>query len=358
MAGGPPRRSHRGRSILSLATAEAPHAVAQGDVKRTIAELFRGSSFDVDEGLAVFDNAGIQRRTVALPLAAYTDELTTEARNKSYLEVAGRMLTDAAERAAPHAVRGRVTHVVTISSTGIATPSLECDVIPALGLSNDVRRVPVFGLGCAGGVAGISIARDLAASSDDALVLLLCVELTSLTFFRRDRSLRNLVACALFGDGAAAMLIGDPSDDLPALATLGRGRSELFPGTKELMGWDVRDEGWQVAFSRRIPAFVRANVARLVASVAERDELRHFVLHPGGSRILDAYRAALELDDEDLAPSTRALERHGNMSAASVFFVLDCILRNPGFEPGPGILSSFGPGFTADVLTVELRRRP
>ena len=347
-----------GPSILSLATAEAPHVVAQEDVKHTVAELFRDASFDVGESLSVFDNAGVRRRTVALPLAAYTDELTVAARNRSYVEVAGRMLTEAAERALPTAARSRVTHVVTVSSTGIATPSLECHVVPALGLPADVRRVPVFGLGCAGGVAGISIARDLAASSDDALVLLLCVELTSLTFFRQDESLRNLIACALFGDGAAAMLIGAPSDDLPALATLGRDRSELFPDTRDLMGWDVREEGWQVVFSQRIPAFVRANVARLVAGVAERDELRHYILHPGGSKVLGAYRIGLELGDEDLAPATRALERHGNMSAASVFFVLDGALRDPGFEPGPGVLASFGPGFTAEVMTAELLRRP
>jgi len=348
--------STREPRLLSLAVAEAPHPVSQAEVAEHVGALFEGADFDVGESLAVFANAGIRRRTLALPLDAYFAGLGPELRNRHFLGVAGQMLSDAAERAVPPALRSRVTHIVTVCSSGIATPSLECGVIEDLGLAPDARRIPVFGLGCAGGVAGLAIARDLARSAPEALVLVLCVELTSLTLLTEDKSLRNFVACALFGDGAAAALVAGGDVEGRALGTLGPGRTRLFPETRALMGWDVRDRGWRVVFSPRIPGVVRRNARELVAELADGRAIRHFVLHPGGQKILDAYREALLLSEEDLAPAAMTLADYGNMSAVTVLFVLDRILRAPGFRPGPGLLTAFGPGFTAELLRVELGR--
>ena len=344
-------------ALLSLATCEAPHAVAQDEAARRVVELFGDAEFDAAAQVAIFANAGIRRRTIALPLEAYFDRLSAQNRNRIYLEVASSMLAQAAERAVPEALRERITHVVSVSSTGIATPSLEVGVVQTLGLDPAVRRIPVFGLGCGGGVAGFSIARDLAQTGPDALVLLLCVELTSLTLLSDDKSLRNFVACAIFGDGAAAALVGRSEVGARgALATLGPGTTRLFPGTEELMGWDVRDDGWRVVFAPRIPKVVSENVAGLLEAVADRTRLRHYLLHPGGRKILEAYRSALELSDEELAPASCVLADHGNMSAATVFFVLHRVLSDPGFVPGPGVMTAFGPGFSAELMTLELAR--
>ncbi|MCZ6571607.1 MAG: type III polyketide synthase [Planctomycetota bacterium] len=344
----------RDPALLSLAVAEAPHAVGQDEI-RALACRFFDNAYDISVTGSIFESTGIKRRTFVLPLDGYSTALPFAARNRHYIESAGRMLRAAAARAVPEEARSKVTHVVLISSTGIATPSLDCNVIQALGIRADAHRVPVFGLGCAGGVSGLQIARDLARSDPNALVLVLCVELTSLTLMAGDRSLRNFVACALFGDGAAAALVGNSDNGQPPLGTLGQGLSRLFPDTEDLMGWDVREEGWRVVFSPRIPGVVRDNLQDLVADLPGSRGARHFLLHPGGRRILEAYRDALDLSEEQLEPATTVLERHGNMSAVTVFFVLDHVLRSPGFEPGPGLMTAFGPGFSAQLLSVELQ---
>lgn len=343
-----------GASLIHLATAEAPHAFSQADIRDCSLGIFQNADFDVHELAAVFTNAGVERRTLALPLDRYSRPMSPSERNRVFLDVAGRLLLGAAREALPESMRHKVTHVVTISSTGVATPSLECDVIDALGLPAGARRVPVFGLGCAGGVAGLAIARDLAESRPDALVLLLCVELTSLTFLRDDHSRRNFVAAALFGDGAAAALVGG-SDFAPhGRVALGRGATRLFPETRDLMGWNVRDEGWEVVFSPRIPAVVRRHVEELV-QLAHAGELpRHLILHPGGRKVLDAYREALDLAPERLEASASVLRRQGNMSSATVLFVLDDVLKDTRREPGPGLATAFGPGFSAEVMQLEL----
>ena len=138
------------------------------------------------------------------------------------------------------------------------------------------------------------------------------------------------------------------------LAGLGPGCTRLFPGTKDLMGWEVRREGWRVVFAPRIPRVVERHIGTLVDRVADRRRLRHYVLHPGGRKILEAYRSALDLTDEQLSPAAAVLAGHGNMSAATVFFVLQHTLADPTFEPGPGVLTAFGPGFSAELMGLEL----
>jgi alkylresorcinol/alkylpyrone synthase len=342
-------------SLLSLAVAEAPHAAKQDEIRQAAVELFREADFDVAATASVFDNAGIERRTVALPLDAYTRGLSFEERNRCFIDVATRMLRGAADRAVPPETRGRVTHVVLVSNTGVATPSLDCAVMQALGIQPDAQRLPVFGLGCAGGVAGLQIARDLARSSPDALVLLLCVELTSLTLLADDLSRRNFVACSLFADGAAAALVGAPRNGTPPLATLGPGLSRLFPDSHDLMGWDVRQDGWRVVFSPRIPGVVRANVRGLVSAVVNGDPVRCYAFHPGGRKVLEAYRDALGLHGDELAAAAEVLRRNGNMSSSTVFFVLDRLLHDA--KSGRGLMAAFGPGFSAQLMALDVCAR-
>lgn len=356
-------------SLLTLATVEAPHPASQADVEAAVRTRFASGpvEFDVDELAAVFRRAGIERRTFALPLEEYVGAaggrvaraaLSSENRNERFLESAGEMLLRAADKAVPAAVRDSVTHVVTVTTSGVATPSLECAVIDSLDIARSARRVPVFGLGCAGGTSGLQIARDLASSSEDALVLVLCVELTSLTYLSSDVSQRNFVACALFGDGAAAALVGGPkhAQDGGPLATLGRTTTQMVPDSRELMGWDVGPDGWEVVFSPRIPAVVRREARKLVETVAAPPELSHWILHPGGRKVLEAYSSALDLDSDQLEPARATLQHHGNMSAATVLFVLDRVLGSEGFAPGPAVATAFGPGFSAEAIALDLLR--
>lgn len=342
-------------AILNIAVAEAPYPVPQTVLADAVAYYFSDdASFNIEAMRAVFDNAGIERRTFALPMAAYIDGFNSETRNSRFLEAARPMLLDVAGRAVPPELRKDVTHVVTLSTSGIAAPSLECDVMQQLGINPNARRVPVFGLGCAGGTAGLQIARDLAASSEDALVLLLVIELTSLTLLPEDPSRTNFVACALFGDGAAGVLVGHRGKKL---ATLGQSHNTLFSETQHLMGWNVRETGWQVLFSTLIPGLVRREIRKLVGRLIDPERIRHYVLHPGGAKILEGYRSALGLSEEQIAPSADVLRTHGNMSAATVLFILDRLLKDPERAPGPALLTGFGPGFSADVMLLDVHAR-
>lgn len=341
--------------LLGLGTAEAPHPATQDAVLGASRSMFCGAEFDLDELSAVFANAGIDRRTFAWPLEHYEQAPGVAERAERFSELAPRMLAEAAKKAAPPALRERITHVVTVCSSGIATPTLECPIAPELGLPASARRVPVFGLGCGGGAAGLGIARDLAMSSPDACVLVQVVELTSLTLITGDASRRNFVACALFGDGAAAAVIGAPDADHPGLATVGKSVTRLMPDTLDLMGWDVDEEGWRVVFSPRIPAVVKREVHGLVQSAVGDQRPENWVLHPGGAKVLDAYRTSLELAEADMDDSVATLSQHGNMSAATVLFVLERALQRGA--TGPGVLTAFGPGFSAEAVPIHFLPR-
>lgn len=341
-------------AILGLATTEGPFPAAQVDVRAQTLSMFEGADFDALELSSVFENAAIARRTFAWPLERFAERPGVAERAARFSSLAPVMLADAARRAADASLRRRITHVVTVCSSGIATPTLECLIASELEIPASARRVPVFGLGCAGGAAGLAIARDLASSSTDACVLLLVIELTSLTLITDDASRRNFVACALFGDGAAAAVIGAPTDEHPALATVRKCVTKLIPGTLDLMGWDVEASGWRVVFSPRIPAVVKREVGALVAEAMDGERPAHFVLHPGGAKVLDAYRQSLDLDDSDLEDSAGVLRDHGNMSATTVLFVLDRVLRRKGRAAGTGVLTAFGPGFSAEAIRLFL----
>ncbi|MFT5288574.1 MAG: alkylresorcinol/alkylpyrone synthase [Planctomycetota bacterium] len=342
-------------NLLDLTTVSAPYVMDQGEIQGAVRGMFGDAEFDLEKAERIFKSAGIDSRGFALPLERYARGFTAAEHHTEFRRVATEMLRTAAERIVPQELTSKITHVVTVSTSGIATPTLECAVMDEIPLSRDARRVPIFGLGCGGGVAGLQIARDLACSRPDALVLVLCVELTSLTLFAQDMSLRNFVACAIFGDGAAGALVS--GSEVPAgcepLARLGQGSTRLFPGSHELMGWQVEDKGWRVVFSPRIPGVVEREVKGIIEGVTNRSELKHFGLHPGGRKVLEAYENALDLNEHEMAPARNALRKNGNMSAASVFFTLDEIFTAPDFTPGPGVATAFGPGFTSEALSID-----
>jgi alkylresorcinol/alkylpyrone synthase len=341
--------------LLALSTALPPFALRQADIERRARAYFTGAAaLDLDRLMPVFANAGIETRYSCVPLEWYDRPHGWAERNELYLEHAVRLLERASRACLTDAALTPedIDAVVTVSTSGIATPSLDARLLNRLGLRSDVVRMPIFGLGCAGGVAGLARAADLARARPGTNVLVLVVELCALCFRRGDSSKSNFVATALFGDGAAAALISTAGDG-PRLGPAGE---HTWPDSLGVMGWDVMEDGLKAIFSRDIPALVRSHLrtvadaflARHSQSVAAID---HFVCHPGGVKVLGAIEEAFALAPRALDHARAVLRDCGNMSAATVLFVLDRTLKAGG--RGRMLLSALGPGFTAGFLVLE-----
>jgi alkylresorcinol/alkylpyrone synthase len=341
-------------SLLSLATAVPPHVVEQADAKTLAREAFgRKALFDRLAG--VFDNAGIARRHIVAPLDWYMANHGWHERNAVYLEAAEKLFIDAATAAiekaglAPEQIDG----VVTASTTGIATPSLEARVASRIGFREDIRRVPVFGLGCAGGVNGLSLAARLATADPGSRWLFVTVETCSISIRLDSEDPAAVVATALFGDGAAAAVV---SSGEHKLARIGGSAEKLFSDTLRIMGWDVEDPGLSVVFDRAIPPFIQEHLAGAIDEMSaklgiRRSEISRFCCHPGGVKVLDAIENALDLNQGDLNLEREVLRDHGNMSAPTVLFVLDRLLKQG--LPDKVMMTAFGPGFTCAGLLLE-----
>src|SRR6476646_4928914 len=250
-------------SLLSLATAVPPQVVAQDEAKARAREAFGGKKALFDRLSGVFDNAGIARRHIVVPPDWYMSEHGWNDRNAVYLEAAEQLFIDAATAAIEKAglKPGDIDGVVTVSTTGIATPSLEARVAQRVGFRSDVRRVPVFGLGCAGGVNGLSIAARLASADPGSMWLFVTVETCSISIRLDSDDPAAVVATALFGDGAAAAVVTSGKHSLGRITA---SAEKLWPDTLRIMGWDVEDAGLSVIFDRAIPPFVEAELSEAV----------------------------------------------------------------------------------------------
>jgi alkylresorcinol/alkylpyrone synthase len=276
-------------------------------------------------------------------------------RNAVYLEAAEQLFIDAATAAienaklTPHQIDG----VVTVSTTGIATPSLDARVADRIGFRANVRRVPVFGLGCAGGVNGLALASRLAAAEPGSHWLFVTVETCSISIRLDSDDPAAVVATALFGDGAAAGVVrsGDHG-----LARITGSAEKLWPDTLRIMGWDVEDPGLSVVFDRAIPPFIEAELAGAVDAMCgdlgiARGEIDRLCCHPGGAKVIHAIEAALRLNQGELNLEREVLRDYGNMSAPTVLFVLDRLLESG--LPDKVLMTAFGPGFTCAGLLLE-----
>ena len=342
-------------SLLSLATAVPPHVVEQADAKACAREAFGGRKALFDRLSGVFDNAGIARRHVVAPLDWYLHEHGWHDRNAVYLEAAEQLFIDAATAAIEKAglKPSDIDGVVSVSTTGIATPSLEARVAQRVGLRPDVRRVPVFGLGCAGGVNGLSLASRLASADPGSMWLFVTVETCSISIRLDSDDPAAVVATALFGDGAAAAVV---TSGKHSLARITSSTEKLWPETLRIMGWDVEDGGLSVVFDRAIPPFIEAELADAVDDMSRqmgtsRDEIDRFCCHPGGVKVIDAIETALHLNQGELNLEREVLRDYGNMSAPTVLFVLDRLIDRG--LPDKVMMTAFGPGFTCAGLMLE-----
>jgi alkylresorcinol/alkylpyrone synthase len=340
--------------IVSLATAVPPHVISQSDAASFATSAF-GGRFDGFEHVAgVFMTSGIRRRRAVRPLEWYLQPLGWPERSEAYVEGACKLFVAAARQALDNAglTPSQVDIVVTVSSTGIATPSIEARVAGELGLAAHVERVPVFGLGCAGGISGLSIAARLAQSQPGCNVLLVAVETCTLSFRADQLTKANVVATALFGDGAAALVLRAEEG---SGAEIESAAQHTWPDTLDIMGWSVDTQGLGVIFDRSIPPFAEAHFGPAARAILGRAGLNladidRFVCHPGGAKVVTALERALSLPQGLLADERAVLEEFGNMSAPTVFFVLERALATG--LPRRTLMTAMGPGFSAATATL------
>jgi alkylresorcinol/alkylpyrone synthase len=342
-------------TILSVATVVPRFRLAQSDMAAAAPQLFDGPGSEIERLMPVFDNAGIAERYAAVPMEWLFQEHGWRERNQLYLENAVELLSNAAGDALDEADRkpSDIAAVVVVSTTGIATPSLDALLLNRLGLSPTTLRLPIFGLGCAGGVIGLSHAAALARTLPEGDVLFLAVELCTITFRRSDMSNSNIIGSALFGDGAAAMVIGRPGS---TGLRLGASGMHTWPNSLRVMGWDVEDDGLGVLFSRDIPFLVRAKMRQASDAFLERcglarRDIAGFICHPGGAKVLDALEETFDLPPGAMVEAREILREYGNMSAVTVLFVLQRMMQN-GLA-GRHLMSALGPGFSAGFQIIE-----
>jgi alkylresorcinol/alkylpyrone synthase len=341
-------------NVLAVATAVPPHELTQQTVTDAARKVYAKTFTRYPRLADVFVNAGIERRYSARPLEWLSTPHDLAERTEVYLESAGELFVKTARAALDRAgIRaGDVDVVVTISSTGIATPSLEARVGSEMGFRPSVMRVPVFGRGCAGGVAGLALGARLARAEPGEVVLVVVVELCTLAS-RTDRGTKaDVISSALFGDGAAAVVLRAGRDT--SGLRIGATAEHTWPRTLDIMGWVIDPVGFRVMLSRSLPRFVEqrmaAPVRRFIKAAAL--EAPRIICHPGGAKVLDAIEIALEMQKGTLRDEREVLRGYGNMSAPTVLFVLERALRR-GLR-GPAILSALGPGFTASFLSLEV----
>ena len=317
--------------------------------------MFRGRIALFDRLASVFDNALIDKRHTVAPIDWYREPHGWQERTALYVAATEALFKDAAVQAIAGAglTPAEIDGVVFVSTTGIATPSIDARVGPRLGLRSDVKRVPMFGLGCAGGVTGLATAARLAAADPGSRWLFVCVETCSISIRLDSEDPAAIVATALFGDGAAAAVI---STDGPGLAKIVGGQEKLWPDTLGIMGWRVEDPGLAVIFDRAIPPFIEAELApaidaMLAAMGFSRADLDRFCCHPGGAKVVDAIETALALPTGTLDLEREGLRDYGTMSAPTVMFVLERLIRRG--LPARTMMTAFGPGFTCAGLVIE-----
>lgn len=342
-------------AILSLSVALPPHTLSQHEAVAVARELLSAGFPSFDRLAQVFVTAGIRRRYLAKPVDWYRTPHDWPARNQAFLEVAVDLFEEAATRALDEAGldAAAVDTIVTVSSTGIATPTLEAHAMRRMGFRENVVRVPIFGLGCAGGVSGLALAAKLARASPGSTVLLVVVELCSLAFRTTELSKADIVSTALFGDGAAASVLRSGSEGFAYVA----GSAErTWSDTLDIMGWRIDPDGLGVIFNRAIPDFVHRHLrAAMDAMLAEQNltprDIDRFICHPGGARVIEAIEQAFLLAAGTLHEEREVLADYGNMSAPTALFVLDRV-RRTGLPP-LSVITALGPGFTASTVTLR-----
>ena len=345
-------------TIATTATAVPPHVLSRELVKEYFGRTFSLSRRRLEAMLEVLDNSRIDRRYSLFPVDYLVEPRSLTQKNSEYREHAITLARRVAEEALARANRNAadVDMIITVSCTGFMIPSVDAYLVPEMGFRSDVRRLPITELGCAAGAVGLTRAWEYLRAHPGGTVLLIAVELPTLTFQRRDISQANLISAALFGDGAAAAVITDAPSGGPAILD---SQSYLFPSSIDAMGFELKDSGFHIVLSREVPQLIREKIGALVDCMLSRyaltrGQIRAFVLHPGGQKLLSYMQQELGLCSCQIQPSWDVLRDYGNLSSASVLFVLHEWMAHGEAKAGDhGLLAAFGPGFSAEMLLLQ-----
>jgi len=358
------RKARHAPTIRAVGRALPKHYADQETLIATFRDAWAGAHFNVERLEELHRAVQVSGRHLAVPIEQNKELVSFARRNEVWTDVA----VDLGEVAVRDALKRAdleprdVDHLFFVTTTGIATPSIDARLTNRLALRPDVRRTPIFGLGCAAGAAGIARAADYLRAYPDRVAVLLSVELCSLTLQRDDFSIPNIISSGLFGDGAAAVALtgaahaasGDAAG--PRVTATG---SVFYRDTERVMGWDIVDTGFKVVLSAKVPDVVHEHVRAdvdtfLAAHGLERARIRHWIAHTGGPKVLKAFEETLELPADALARSWKSLRETGNLSSAAVLFVLGELLDSHEAQKGDhGLLMSMGPGFFSELVLLQ-----
>ena len=340
--------------LQSIATALPPYEIHQTEVELFARRLFASRPKTFERLASAYTNAGIDKRYSCVPIGWYEQPHGWKDRTKVFVESALDLLEQAGQLAIDRAglSLNDIDGIVTVTSTGLAVPSLDAMLMERMKFRRDVQRLPIFGLGCGGGVLGLSRTAALAQAQPGTKWLFLVVELCGITFRGTDLSKSNIIATALFGDGAAAAVV-QAGNGGKRLAQWGE---HCWPNSLDVMGWEIEDDGLGVQFSRDIPRLVRTQLREAADCFLRKalfpfERLDQFVFHPGGAKVLTALEDAFEIPSPGLTCAREVLRNFGNMSAATVLFVLEQTLAQQ--SKGAALMGALGPGFTAGFLILD-----
>lgn len=344
--------------IISTAIAPPSYRVSQDQAKEFARHHFSSRLENINALLPIFEHAEIESRHFCVPPEWFLTSKDFRKKNEIYIEWATKLAEEASRKCLENVdiTSDEIDYIIFVSTTGLATPSIDARLINIMKMRSDIRRAPVWGFGCLGGAAGLSMAFNYIKAYPDSKVLVVAVELCGLTFQYGDFSKSNFVAIALFADGAAAALIAGDGDGPEIIAT----ESKIWPDSLDVMGWNFLNDGMQVVFSKAIPAIVSRHAHENISSFVGKyglslGDLEYYLIHPGGVKVIEAYERSLGINSRKLQLSREILKNYGNMSSATILYILDSFLQSDGMEQGNfGLITSLGPGFSSECLLFKI----
>jgi alkylresorcinol/alkylpyrone synthase len=342
--------------IAAVASVLPDHYYDQEALIASVRHHCAGRHHNVDRIASIYRNTLVSGRYLALPMEEYEQLQTFTDANNAFIKCA----VDLGERAIRKGLKKAgltpedIDHIIFVSITGIATPSIDALLVNRMGLRRDIKRTPIFGLGCMAGAAGITRAIDYVKAYPDQVAVVLSVELCSLTLQRNDFSVANIVSSGLFGDAAAALIVTG-KNRRPTIPRVIDTRSVFYPNTEHIMGWDITDNGFKIVLSGQTPKIVESSLEPdikhfLTDNNLTIKDIKQWLFHPGGPKILEAIQKSLKITKEDLALSWKNLEEVGNVSSASILMILEDAMDNhPPPKGSYGFFNAMGPGFCAEM---------
>jgi alkylresorcinol/alkylpyrone synthase len=346
--------------IISAASAFPKNYYRQEVMMSAVRAFWNGRLENPEFFTKLTNRTGVDGRHLAVPMESYYGLDTWGKQNRAWFQAAEEIGSTALCRAMSRAgvSTADIGALLFVSITGVASPTIDARLVNRMNLRPDIKRMPIFGLGCVGGAAGIARAADYVKAYPREVAALVSVETCSLTLQRDDLSIANLISVGLFGDGGAAVLVAGDEVDVPGPRIVAT-RSSFYPDTEDVMGWDITEKGFRIVLSPRVPDVIREHLGRDVDDFLgqqglKRQSIGSWILHTGGPKILEATQAALGLTRHDLDASWECLRKVGNLSSSSVLVVLEEFMTKRRPEPGSwSVLAAMGPGFSSELVLLQ-----